>query len=457
MTAWDRDPFMLKLAMSRYDFSSDVASGRLRWSLCEGLRDLVESPFDEVVLHPLLHQVYRHEHRMLKLDAEAPTVLVCAGGLFVDDVSEFFEKAGMGVFTWEISRMSPEGLQAVADRVKPEFVFAINYTTGLAEACSALGVPLLVWEIDPSTDGLQPVGGSTEHVHIHTYRASNVERFEAAGFRNVSYTPLAANTIKRCPPEEPVAPGPEVCFVGASMVEQAQHFKGLFLRYWVEHLGGNSSAQQHGESVLEAILAAQRARPRQHIVPELMLRHIPDFVAATEGNIGHDPVALLSEMAAAERRLNVVARLGSEGIHVWGDPGWRVVEGHGAAYRGFAGHHVELTEIYRAGKIHVDINRLYQLDIVPMRVFDILACGGFLIAEYSPALAECFEVGKEVETWDSVPELIEKVRYYKDHPEEAFIIAQRGLDAIRTRHSIAGRLFGMLRDLPRKTEISAVG
>ena len=34
-----------------------------------------------------------------------------------------------------------------------------------------------------------------------------------------------------------------------------------------------------------------------------------------------------------------------------------------------------------------DVNRIYQPDVVPLRVFDVLACGAFLIAEHSEALA----------------------------------------------------------------------
>jgi hypothetical protein len=455
--AWDRDPVMLRLAMAEHDFSVAMNQGRLQWSLGEDLLDLVDKTPDHRIDHPLLSQVYCHEARMLALDIEAPRVLMCAGGLFVDDVAAQLEQHGIGVYTWEIGRLSPAALQAIATRLAPDFVFAINHTAGLAEACGELGLPLLVWEIDPATDGLRPVGGNTDHVHIHTYRASNVPRFRAAGFRHVRYTPLAANITKRCPGSEPVRSGPEVCFVGASMVDQARHFRTLFLDGWAAHHGANAGARAQGEKMLEAILGAQRTRPRQYVIPQLMNRHMADFVAAFEGKSIHDPVAMVAEMAAAERRLNMVARLGDEGIHVWGDPGWRAVEAHGVSYRGFAGHHHQLTEIYRTGQIHVDVNRLYQLDIVPMRVFDILACGGFLIAEHSDALAAMFDVGREIETWDSPVMLVEKVRYYKAHPEEAHVIAKRGLDAVRSRHSISRRVYEMLRDLPRKSVVAAVG
>jgi len=457
VVAWDRDPAMLRLALAQYDFSEALNTGRLTFALgVDIFRYQAEKP-SAVILHPLLSQVYAHEHRLLELDVDAPRALICAGGLFVDDVAECLQQSGMAVYTWDVGRQSEAALNATAERVQPDFVFAINYTNGLAEACSRLEIPLVVWEIDPTTDGLLPVGCPTDNVRIHTYRGANVGRFEAAGFRHVRYTPLASNTAKRQPGAEEQRTGPQVCFVGASMVDQAMHFRNLFLKTWSEAHATNPSASAQGARLLDGILAQQRIRPREYVVPGLMQRHMGDFVAAVEGALPHDPVALVGEMAAAERRLNVAAKLGGEGLHVWGDPGWKAVESHGVTFCGFAGHRRELTDIYRQGQIHIDINRLYQLDIVPMRVFDILACGGFLIAEYSPALAELFDIGTEIEVWQSVDELVDKVRYYKEHPEEAHLIAQRGYRAVCERHTIAGRVLEMLRGLPQFTGASAVG
>ena len=92
-----------------------------------------------------------------------------------------------------------------------------------------------------------------------------------------------------------------------------------------------------------------------------------------------------------------------------------------------------------------------------MRVFDILACGGFLIAEHSAALEELFDVGVELESWSSVPELIDKVRYFRAHPEQANKIALAGLKAVQERHSIQQRVLQMLADLPGKHEMPSAG
>jgi spore maturation protein CgeB len=149
------------------------------------------------------------------------------------------------------------------------------------------------------------------------------------------------------------------------------------------------------------------------------------------------------EIAAAEKRLAYVARLGRFGARVWGDEGWRAIA-DGAVYEGPAGHGLELTKIYCASQINVDVGRLYQSDIVTMRVFDVLACGGFVLAERSSALGELFEIGVEVECYATADELEAKVAHYLANPGAAHAIAQRGRAAVLQRHTIAARVARML-------------
>ncbi len=61
-----------------------------------------------------------------------------------------------------------------------------------------------------------------------------------------------------------------------------------------------------------------------------------------------------------------------------------------------------------------------------LRHFEVTAVGGFLLTYWTPELSECFEVGKECETFRNERELLEKVRYYVAHPEERLAIAAAG-------------------------------
>jgi len=40
------------------------------------------------------------------------------------------------------------------------------------------------------------------------------------------------------------------------------------------------------------------------------------------------------EIAAAEKRINYLARLGNVDMKVWGDEGWRAIEQYGVKYMG---------------------------------------------------------------------------------------------------------------------------
>ena len=99
------------------------------------------------------------------------------------------------------------------------------------------------------------------------------------------------------------------------------------------------------------------------------------------------------------------------------------------------------------GAIHLDIGRLYQPDIVTMRVFDVLACGGFLLAGHSEALLEMFTPGVELECWSTLDELEDKVRFYQQHPDKAQTIALAGRARVLRDHTIRQRLLTMLSDL----------
>ena len=118
-------------------------------------------------------------------------------------------------------------------------------------------------------------------------------------------------------------------------------------------------------------------------------------------------------------------------------------------YAGPAGHRLELSRIYAASRVNLDVGRLYQNDIVPMRVFDALACGGFVLAEHTPDLEELFEIGVEVAAYRDEADLRARAAWYLEHPEEARAIARRGRAAVLERHAIRARVAHMLAALRR--------
>jgi spore maturation protein CgeB len=279
---------------------------------------------------------------------------------------------------------------------------------------------------------------------VFTYRKANVEVFRKAGFEQAEYLPLATHPRRRAPVSLPdaerAAYASEVSFVGSSMVAQASAYRKQFCSLYAAWKKSPAAAAE-AEALLSEGLVLQRNDFSRFVLKDFLEQHLGGFLGAAHAL---DPLMLAGEVAASEKRLLYLKALAGASVDVWGDAGWQQASAPHLRYRGQAGHFVELNKIYSHSKINLDIGRIYQSDIVTMRVFDVLACGGFLLAEHSEALGELFAVGEEIESYSTREELSSKVSFYLAHPEKARALAERGRKAVLERHTIAGRLRHML-------------
>ncbi len=449
--AWERDPWLLRLTLASQDYAARIRSGQLRFLLGSDLLDLPAPSGERVVVeHPFLAVIYRHERPLLDAPAPAKHALLRAGTLFVDDLAKELRTRGYGLYVLDTERLSIEEMAITTQRLQPSLLATINYPNGLAEFCEQQGLALMCWEIDPAVSAPRPLRAPCPSSHVFTYRRQNVARFQQAGFEHVSYLPLAADLEKRAPlelsDEEKTKYGAPISFVGASMLGDAQGLRQQFLSRYGAWRGQDQRGIDEGARLLKEALDIQRQDYSRFVLPELMQARFGDFLDAMKREEPLlDPVQLVAETVASLKRLSYVAALAEEGIVVWGDQGWQCLEQLGVSYAGrHAAHREELSRVYCASVINLDIGRAYQPDIITMRVFDVLACGGFLLAERHEVLSELFQEGVELETYGEIVELKDKVRYYLAHPEQARIIGQRGLRAVVERHSIAQRVQRML-------------
>ncbi len=443
---WERDPWLLRQALSLHDWSQDLLDNRLRFAMNGDLGPMVQSGLqDTVVLHPLLARLYTNELSLIRSGVLPKRALVCCGSLFVDSLADHLRAEGYSVMSFDMERISQEESDLLIRTWDPAIVMSINCKDGLAEFCEERGVHSVCWEIDPAMTHPARLQGPVPHSHIFTYRKKSTKDFESAGYRNISYLPLAADETKRKPtvlePEQLQRYGCKVSFVGASLMENFEEFRLAFVRQYQAWKGATAP---QAETLMRKVVRMQQSDLSQYSIPEHLSSLCPGFREHSI-DMGHpDPIQYLAEISAAEKRLNYMIALAPHGPVAWGDAGWKRVEPHGVRYMGSALHETELPLIYNGSAINVDIGRLYQSDIVTMRVFDIMACGGFVLAEHSEALAELFEVGTEVESYRTLNELMSKVDHFLKHPEQAQAIAMRGREAVLQRHTIRSRVAHML-------------
>lgn len=77
---------------------------------------------------------------------------------------------------------------------------------------------------------------------------------------------------------------------------------------------------------------------------------------------------------------------------------------------------------------------------IPLRVWDILAAGGFCITNFQPELVMYFKNGEDLVWFEDEADLIKKVRYYLTHEDERKKIALNGQKKVSELHNYDERL-----------------
>lgn len=447
VVAYERDPWLLRLALLRADFSREVLSGRLRFALGTDLASVVKDIRASVrlLIHPLLSELYATERTFVEDTTghrrpETRRALVAAGGLFIEDVLETLRSRGVQTLVWDPSRLSLDESRHQIARFAPHFVFSINFVSGLPEVCEGLGIPYVVWEIDPGIERPRASVRDLCRTFVFTYRRANIPKYRRAGFRNVEHLPLAANPGRRFPVAEsdPVLERYrcDVSFVGASMREQALKLRSIYLHLTKMSASGGRDARIDAWTSPDW-WAREKYHPWQGLGDDA--GELPRLATDERGRTV-DLLYCLAETAASERRRRMVQSLLSFGCQIWGDTAWRDAFPSHPGYRGEAGHYRELTLIYNASRVNLDINRIYQRDIVAMRVFDVLACGAFVLADGSEELGELFNVGGEVAAYRDDAEVPALVEHFLKSPSERLAIAKAGRERVLRDHTMGNRM-----------------
>lgn len=430
ITLWEPDPYVLRAVLGRVDVSEALHDGRLRLMLGADL--LRMDPNESRWVHPVVERLYERELAAFLHDGER--VLVVEGELVVEELLEALARQGAHAWTLSATRDSIDELGHTARMVGATRLYSINYLEGLTEFANEHGLELFVWEIDPVTSPLKRPATSTDHVRVFCHRRANIARYLSAGYRHVEHLPLATDAFRRVPQEVvderyrvPLA------FVGSSLVANADVCRARFLDGLRQ---GVELDRETADAVLERLLSAQ-ANELEFILDELWSDS--PFSGDDDANfLGESPVMLVGEVAGSARRLEQAQSLAALGLAVWGDEGWEEVSG--LDVRGPAGHTVELDRVHAGATLVVDLSRLYQPDIVTLRVFDAMAVGAPVLAPWSEDLEACFEPGVEVLVYTDTESLVRVAREALADPERLAEIARRGRERVLREHTIDHRL-----------------
>jgi spore maturation protein CgeB len=155
---------------------------------------------------------------------------------------------------------------------------------------------------------------------------------------------------------------------------------------------------------------------------------------------------ILSGLVTHLYRKGIVEGILDFGLRIWGDRDWRMVVGDGV-YGGRLNYFSELPRLFSISQINLSLPTAPIKTGVSSRIFDILSCGGFVIAAYRPDIANLFKLDEEVICFHGIDDLREKIDYYLAHPKEREEIARRGQQKVLKRDTYRDRMMEMVRIL----------
>jgi spore maturation protein CgeB len=127
----------------------------------------------------------------------------------------------------------------------------------------------------------------------------------------------------------------------------------------------------------------------------------------------------------SERRQFVLEELAGRGfaIDLFGDKKWQRIAHKNIRFHGFADNREECPLIYNQSKINLNITNEQLLTSLPVRIFDVGACGSFLLTDDQKDAEEMFE-NNELVIYKDLDDLALKLQYFLEQDEERELIAQ---------------------------------
>ncbi len=377
------------------------------------------------------------------------------------DILQVFTNFGITVHTEELEMHNKQASpRECAERVSGwilnhslAFVFSVNFFPAVSYTCEKWKVPYVCWSVDSPVPELFSNALKNTYNRIFLFDKAQYDSFSPVNPERIFYLPLATN-VKRwekvildMTEEDYAAYGADVSFVGSLYTEKckydtltlSEHTRGFvdgLMEAQLKVFGCNFIPETLTDAVIREISEADAAFYQSDDVYADMTRYL----------VAHQYIGMKLAAVERERTLNRLANHFSVTLYTRSDTS-RLPSVHS---KGGVSTLTEMPKVFQASKINLNMTMRPIETGLSLRIWDILGCGGFLLTNYQAEIPDYFEIGRDLETYESLEELEEKVHYYLSHEEERVEIAINGYEKVANYHTYETRLAQMIKVLTEK-------
>jgi len=339
-----------------------------------------------------------------------------------------------------------EKLAGYLEQGRYNAVFSVNYFTTISNVCHRYKIQYISWTCDAPLVSMRSQSIYNPENTIYIFDKKEYEYFINNGADTVRYLPLAGAPVR---------------------ISRLLALNGLDIRekkysYDISFVGNLYDKNRYDEMAnalppylcgyMDAAIEAQLNVSGGNILNIMLTDDIMDNASQyinlkqEEGSDAdiklHFATSVLSYKAASLMRKQIINSLGHiADMHLFTTSSTK------GLYKTIVHPPVryldEMPLVFASSKINLNITIPNIEDGIPLRVFDILSAGGFLMTDYRPGLEELFEINKDLVVYDGIDDLLYKAEYYLANNTERELIAANGFDKLQKFHSYKHRIKAM--------------
>lgn len=328
----------------------------------------------------------------------------------------------------------------------PDYIFTFNYYPIISKVCNQEDIPYVAWVYDSPYITLYSYTTIFPCNHIFIFDKEFAYEFIKNGIKTVHYLPLAANTIRLDQMQDyqafmnsPDANAAQISFVGSLYTEEAK--SGFFRRfdqlssYSKGYLDGVIAAQKNvfGCNFVQETLTPAIVADMQKVCPSMPN---PDGVETNE--YAYAQYYVNRKITSIERSeiIRLIAKKYPIDIYTHEQT---LHEPNVILHKTVDPYHTA-PYIYKCSKINLNISLRSIKSGIPLRAFDIMGAGGFLLSNYQTDFFDYFIPGDDFAFYESQADLLDKISYYLKNDDERAQMAASAHDKIVNAHTFVHRI-----------------
>ncbi len=353
------------------------------------------------------------------------------------------------------SEFEEKFLRSIRDN-SPDFVFSFNFLPVVSKVCKIDGVKYVSWVYDNPEIFLYSYQVINPCNIVLMFDSKQYEIFRSGGIKTVEYLPLAASTRRldaMIPDREKIDKyTADVSFVGSLYTERKQYYEEIAPKlspYTKGYIDGliRAQLQVYGANFIEECLTPEITEEMQKASG---LYTYPDSAETLEYLFAN---FIINREATIIERKELLAMIGEHfPVKLYTYKQNNNYSPDGVQNMGPADYFEEMPYIFKLSRINLNFTLRSIQHAIPLRAYDILGAGGFLLSNYQVDLASHFMPDEEFVYYEDRKDLIRKIDYYLRHDDERKAIAENAHKRVTEEHTFDVRV-GQIIDIVKSRDV----